>query len=47
MLDEYRKAGVDEVILNCGGVLFTEGQVAALRDAREIVEAVRRRGGRD
>ncbi|MGA5520530.1 LLM class flavin-dependent oxidoreductase [Streptomyces pseudogriseolus] len=42
-LDEYRDAGVDEVILNCGGVLFTEGPEAAFRDAREILEAVRRR----
>ncbi|GGJ88831.1 hypothetical protein GCM10011583_20260 [Streptomyces camponoticapitis] len=46
VLAGYRDAGVDEVILNCGGVLFTEGQDAALQDAREIVEAVRRRDGR-
>ncbi|WP_055421441.1 LLM class flavin-dependent oxidoreductase [Streptomyces pactum] len=44
-LDEYRGAGVDEVILNCGGVLFTEGRDAAFRDVREIIEAVRRRHG--
>ncbi|MFJ2818452.1 LLM class flavin-dependent oxidoreductase [Streptomyces sp. NPDC087294] len=42
-LATYRDAGVDEVILNCAGVLFTEGQEAAFRDAREIIEAVRRR----
>lgn len=42
-LEEYRNAGVDEVILNCAGVLFTEGQAAAFRDAREIIEAVGRR----
>jgi alkanesulfonate monooxygenase SsuD/methylene tetrahydromethanopterin reductase-like flavin-dependent oxidoreductase (luciferase family) len=42
-LDEYRDAGVDEVILNCAGVLFTEGHDAAFRDLREIVEAVRQR----
>jgi hypothetical protein len=38
-------AGVDEVILNCAGVLFTEGREAAFRDAREIIAAVRRRHG--
>ncbi|TPQ18820.1 hypothetical protein [Streptomyces sporangiiformans] len=42
-LEEFRDAGVDEVILNCAGVLFTEGQAAAFRDAREIIEAVGRR----
>ncbi|BCL20596.1 LLM class flavin-dependent oxidoreductase [Streptomyces tuirus] len=45
VLEEYRNAGVDEVILNCAGVLFTEGQSAALRDSREIIEAVGRRNG--
>ncbi|WP_308114234.1 LLM class flavin-dependent oxidoreductase [Streptomyces brasiliscabiei] len=44
-LDDYRNAGVDEVILNCAGVLFTEGREAAFQDAREIIDAVRRRHG--
>ncbi|NUP15535.1 MAG: LLM class flavin-dependent oxidoreductase [Streptomyces sp.] len=44
-LGEFRDAGVDEVILNCAGVLFTEGQEAALRDLTEIIEAVGRRHG--
>jgi alkanesulfonate monooxygenase SsuD/methylene tetrahydromethanopterin reductase-like flavin-dependent oxidoreductase (luciferase family) len=41
-LDKYRDAGVNEVILNCAGVLFTEGREAAFLDLREIIEAVRR-----
>ncbi|MEU4682891.1 LLM class flavin-dependent oxidoreductase [Streptomyces xinghaiensis] len=44
-LDDYREAGVDEVVLNCAGVLFTEGPDAALRDAEDIIAAVRGRHG--
>lgn len=42
-LAEYRAAGVDEVILNCAGVLFTEGREAAFRDLQDVIRAVRQR----
>ncbi|MGX2996246.1 LLM class flavin-dependent oxidoreductase [Streptomyces sp. JNUCC 64] len=44
-LDRYRKAGVDEVVLNAAGVLFTEGPEAALEDLGAVLDAVARRHG--
>lgn len=38
---EYSLAGVDEVILNAGGVMLTEGPGAAVADLVEILAAVR------
>ncbi|GHF64486.1 LLM class F420-dependent oxidoreductase [Kitasatospora xanthocidica] len=42
-LDDYRAAGVDEVIVNVGGVHITEGVGAAVRDLSAILAAVGRR----
>ena len=39
-LDRYRRAGVDEVVLNVCGVMRTEGLGAGVRDLTEILEAV-------
>ncbi|MFH8381230.1 LLM class flavin-dependent oxidoreductase [Kitasatospora sp. NPDC018058] len=39
-LDQYRRAGVDEVVLNVCGVTRSEGLGAGLRDLTEILEAV-------
>lgn len=40
-LRRYRAAGVDEVVLNVGGVYATEGEAAALRDLRDVAGAER------
>lgn len=39
-LAEYKAAGVDDILLNAGGVRLSEGPVAALTDLNEIVEAI-------
>lgn len=39
-LQRYRESGVDEVVLNCASVAFTEGEEAALTDLREILRAM-------
>lgn len=39
-LAAYKEAGVDEIILNTGGVRLSEGPVEALTDLKEIVEAM-------
>ncbi|RST21052.1 LLM class flavin-dependent oxidoreductase [Streptomyces sp. WAC04770] len=38
-LRQHRASGVDEVVLNICGVYFTEGEKAAMRDLREVLEA--------
>ena len=38
-LREHRASGVDEIVLNVCGVYFTEGEKAALRDLRDVLEA--------
>ncbi|KAB8197145.1 LLM class flavin-dependent oxidoreductase [Nonomuraea phyllanthi] len=38
-IERYVECGVDEVILNVGGVYLVEGQAAAEREIREIMEA--------
>ncbi|MFE1286399.1 F420-dependent peptide dehydroalanine reductase LxmJ [Streptomyces sp. NPDC058751] len=45
-LDGYRRAGVDEVMLNPSGVLLTEGVHAAATDLEEIIAACRAAQGR-
>lgn len=42
--DDYHAAGVEEVIINVGGVHMAEGPGAALRDLSAIVRAVEDRG---
>ncbi|MFJ3962360.1 F420-dependent peptide dehydroalanine reductase LxmJ [Streptomyces sp. NPDC090036] len=42
-LDDYRRAGVDEVMLNPSGVLLTEGVHAAVADMEEILAACDRK----
>lgn len=39
-LARHRAAGVDEVVLNTGGVLFTHGEQAALADLEDVLTAV-------
>jgi alkanesulfonate monooxygenase SsuD/methylene tetrahydromethanopterin reductase-like flavin-dependent oxidoreductase (luciferase family) len=38
-LKAHRASGVDEIVLNVCGVYFTEGEKAALRDLRDVLEA--------
>ncbi|WP_353963541.1 LLM class flavin-dependent oxidoreductase [Streptomyces sp. NBC_00078] len=43
-LTEYHRAGVDEIVLNTAGVLFAEGQAAALADLEAVLTAWRPHG---
>jgi len=45
-LDAHHAAGVEEVIVNVGGVHLAEGPGAALRDLSSILTAVEKRGSR-